>query len=68
MERLFLHSYQAEEIWSANYLHNQVTMEIKISALSDSLSYASGKNPDKFLLSTKSAQLVYFFASCLFTT
>ena len=37
-------SYYVDEIWSVNDLHTQVTMEIKMSTLSENIFYASGNN------------------------
>ena len=65
IKRLFLHSYQAGEIWSANYLRIQVTMEVNMSALSENFSYVSGNNPAKFHAFYKKCKISLFFAPYL---
>ena len=43
-----MHSYQADEIWSANCLHTHVTMEMNMSTLPQALSHAFGNNQASF--------------------
>ena len=63
MGRLFLHSYWANEIWSVNYLHTQVTMKIKMSTLFENLFYASENNPAKFHAFFKKCTISLFFCT-----